>query len=121
MANPDAFAFHPELDLSDELTGIEAADAIAAAIDTSGALGPQRMLTTEERASILEMIAPGAAHFAAIARLAGELAGEGDIIGAISLMGGIDNARELIGDETLGELLAELGHCPDNYIPDMPA
>lgn len=60
----------------------------------------------DERAAILEILAPGASYFYELARAAGELAGSGDPLGALALLGE-RNARDMLGDEETDALIAE--------------
>lgn len=121
MTSSGKYEFNPDLGIEAEFAGIEMADTIANAISDGLSQDTGRELTTDERALIQELMAPGFAHFYSLAEQAGELAGQGDIIGAFSLMGGIENARELIGDEAVDEILDELGQNPDTKSPDTPS
>jgi hypothetical protein len=106
------FSFNGDLSLEAELKGAEIAANFADRIEKG-----VRPVTTDERATIFDLLVPGFAHFYDIAYQAGELAEQGDIIGAFSLMGGEANARELIGDEFVDELLAELAQQANNIEP----
>lgn len=121
MTSSGEYGFNPDLGLEAELAGIEMADAAANAISDGLSQNTGRELTTDERANIQDLMAPGFAHFYSLAEQAGELAGQGAIIGAFSLMGGVENARELIGDEAVDDLLAELDQNSDTKCPDTPA
>lgn len=115
------YSFNSDLGVEAEFAGIEMADATASAISDRLFHDNGRELTTDERTIVQNLMAPGFAHFYSLAEQAGELAGQGDIIGAFSLMGGVENARELIGDEAVDELLAELDQNLDAKSSDTPA
>lgn len=115
------YSFNPDLGLDAEFAGIEMADTIARALSDALAEDTGRVLTTDERVILHDLMAPGFAHFYSLAEQAGKLAGEGDAVGALSLMGGIENARELIGNEAVDELLAELDQSPDDSNPNTSA
>lgn len=116
--NNHEYSFNPDLGPEAEFAGIEMADIVADTIGTGLTQGSGRELSTDERVVVQDLMAPGLAHFYSLAEQAGKLAGEGDIIGAFSLMGGIKNARELIGDEYVDELLAEFDQNFDSKSPD---
>ena len=118
MTASGEYHFNPDLGLDAEFAGIEMADGVANTISDGLAQDTGRELSTDERAMIQDLMAPGLAHFYSLAEQAGELAGQDDIIGAFSLMGGVENARELIGDEAVDELLAEFAQNPDIKVPD---
>lgn len=117
--NEYRFGFNPDLGIKAEFAGIEMAESTTDFISSGLSRDTGRELTTDERVMIQDLMAPGFAHFYSLAEQAGELAGQGDIIGAFSLMGGIENARELIGDEIVDELLAELDRSSDESLRDL--
>ncbi len=102
------YRFNPDLGLEAEIAGVEMAEAVARSISDGIATDTGREFTTNEHAIIQDLMAPGFAHFHSLAQQAGELAGQGDVIGAFSLMGGVEHARELIGDEAVNELLTDI-------------
>lgn len=118
MTNSPEYGFNPDLGLDAEFAGIEMAADAASTISDGLAQQTGRGLSTDERAIVLDLMAPGFAHFHSVAKQAGELAGEGDVIGAFSLMGGVEKARQLIGNAAVDELLAELDQNPDTKSPD---
>ena len=101
-----------------EITGIEMADRLASELTgVSGVDDPR--LSVDERLDLQELLAPGFAHFYSLARRAGELWEQGDLGGALEMMGGVERARELVGDETVDELLAEISdRAADASSPD---
>jgi len=109
MIDPNGFQFNPDLGLDAELAGIGLAGATMDMFSKKLAADTGRELTTDESLAFQEALAPGFAHFYSLAEQAGQLAGGGDALGAISLVGGIDNARELLGDEITDALLAQAG------------
>jgi len=118
MTSSGEYGYNRDLSIAAEFAGIELADATAEVI--SGGLSKRTGigLNTDQRAIVQDLLAPGFAHFYSLAEQAGELAGQGDIMGAFSLMGGVGNARELIGDEAVDELLSELDQNPYAKSPD---
>jgi hypothetical protein len=108
------FSFNGDLSLEAELEGAARAAELADRIETAAG----ETLDTDKRMIVMDIFAPGIAHFSDIARHAGELANEGDILGAFKLMGGEANARELIGDEFVDELLAELAEQANDIDPN---
>jgi hypothetical protein len=118
MTSSGEYQFNPDLGLDAEFAGIEMADAVSRAISVGLAQDTGGELNIDERAIIQDLMAPGFAHYYSLAEQVGELAGQGDIVGAFSLMGGVKNARELIGDDTVVGLLAEIGLNPDTISPD---
>lgn len=120
MTDSGEYHFNPDLGFEAEIAGIEMADTVARDISDRLAEGTGKTLSTDERAVIQDLMAAGFAHFYSLAEQAGELAGSGDIVGAFFLMGGVKNARELIGDEAVDKLLAELDQNPDTKSPDTP-
>jgi hypothetical protein len=108
------YSFNGDLSPDAEFAAIQLAHGVADWIERAG-----RPLSTDERGMVEDAFAPGFAHFYDLAGQAGQLAGEGDIMGAFSLMGGIDNARELIGDAEVDALFAELDGQPEDLTPDV--
>jgi hypothetical protein len=105
MASDADFHFHPDLGLDAELAGYSHAEDIVRSVDTATR---ETVLTPEQRAGLVDTFAAGIAHFYSVAEQAGELAGSGDVIGAFALMGGVEQARELIGSEEVSKLLSLL-------------
>lgn len=119
MIDHGDFRFNPDMGLDAELTGFEMAGAFTDAVSAKLAEDLGRELCTDERAEVQNLMAPGFAHFRSVAEQAGELAGEGDIQGAISLMGGIENSRELLGDEIVDDLLAQVEGDANNSLKNL--
>lgn len=84
------------------------ADGAAALFDELGTKQGKSPLTDEEKSTIFNMLRGGASYFYDLSRQAGELAGEGNAIGALALLGGEQNARDLIGNEETDTLLKEV-------------
>lgn len=85
-----------------------AEEAAASAQDMFDRLGAEQgrsPLTDDEKALIFNKLRGGMSYFYDLAHEAGSLAGQGDAIGALSLLGGEDKARELIGDDETDNLL----------------
>jgi len=116
MTNPTEFSFHPDLGLDAEIAGVQGAAAISRAISDAAEQERGAGLSTNEAALIFDAFAPGIAHFHSFVVQAGELAGQGDAIGALTLLGGEKNARDLIGDHEVELLLEEIRR----NIPDSP-
>lgn len=102
------FSFNPDISFESELAGVEAAGGLASRISGARENDGDEPLTDEQRQWLLDQFAPGYAHFLELATEAGRMAGEGDPLGALSLMGGEEKARELVGDEEVDMLLAEI-------------
>ncbi|HEX7963246.1 MAG TPA: hypothetical protein VF466_01510 [Candidatus Saccharimonadales bacterium] len=65
-----------------------------------------RRLDADERSQVFADILVDYMHFDELARQAGELAESNDILGAISLLGGEENARSILGDSEVDRLIA---------------
>jgi hypothetical protein len=81
MTDSNGFQFHPDLGLDAELAGIELAGTATNAFSEKLADDTGREFTTEERLALQEILAPGLAHFYSLTEQAGELAGQGNILG----------------------------------------
>lgn len=116
MSEHDDFPLDGGAELKIEMLGVEAAGRLADAVEEEG-----RPISTDERLLIQDVtVAAFMRLHNAVANLgtrAAELANEGDVLGAISIMGGEENARQLIRDEEVDALVEQLGNAPDT-IPE---
>ena len=101
--DPDEPMAFPPVTVDGMIVGAEMADEVSSAFGER--LG--RSLSVDERAAILEDLLPGASYFYELAKAAGELAGSGDPLGALALLGGEEEARAMVGDEEVDLLIAE--------------
>lgn len=74
------------------------------------------VMPEEHKNEIFNMLRGGLSYFYELACEAGELYGRGDAIGALALLGGEENARDLIGDEYTDELLFAVAAHIDSSI-----
>lgn len=92
----------PPSSLDGSLAAAQFADALGERIGQEGV-----EITTDQRTELLRILAPGYGYFYDLAAQAGELAGHGDPLGAIALLGGEENARLTIRDEAVDGLITE--------------
>lgn len=101
--NPYSEGLDP-LDSADVL--VEATGLVADRVEQLREYGHEFSL--DERLVLLEAANADVQDIHDRIQAAGELAGKGDPLGAIALMGGEQNARDLIGDETVDELMEQI-------------
>lgn len=109
---------------TDSVEAFMTAEDMSATIQTTfDQLGEEQgrgVLSDDEKRFIFDKLRGGASYFYDLAREAGALAGEGDAVGALSLLGGEDNAKDLIGDENTNELLALVAEQIANEVVTFP-